>query len=324
VYYISPDGDDSGDGSANSPWRTLGQALAQGLQPGDAVYFRGGMYNPCDHDYTTATIAELKGTADAPITFSSAPGELATFDFYYGNEARACWPFYMKGDTQHIVFNGFRFQNTNPYWDVARAAVDNPTFSSQACDFTNPFWFGHPMGTESNGSNKPTHITIQNSQFNRTGTGSGYLNYWTFQGNTVTDTGGQPIYLVGHDNRVINNTFEQIRGIAIRIGNVYSADEDPANVHNNDRNTVIEGNTIHLTGIPTGWSDLGASCCPIDQGGTCGFSPKFDQSHGIVLFVKPESTNMHVVNNVITGASNDPIVDFSAGPGSVIENNTIH
>lgn len=78
--YVAPTGSDSVGYDANSiatPWATPHKAWAE-ARPGDVVYFRGGTY------VLTATIDTQSmgyhGTAEAPITFTSYPGETATVD----------------------------------------------------------------------------------------------------------------------------------------------------------------------------------------------------------------------------------------------------
>jgi hypothetical protein len=65
-------GDDGASGTEHAPWRTLGQALRR-LRPGDTLYLRGGTY----HERVSLT---RSGTAEAPITIGSFPGELAVLD----------------------------------------------------------------------------------------------------------------------------------------------------------------------------------------------------------------------------------------------------
>jgi hypothetical protein len=73
AYYLAPHGDDNNSGDPNSPWKTLAHALTK-LSPGDSLYLRGGVYY--EHDVTTG----LQGTAAAPITIQSFPGEHAILD----------------------------------------------------------------------------------------------------------------------------------------------------------------------------------------------------------------------------------------------------
>ena len=65
-------GDDGGDGSEKSPWKSLGNALHR-LQPGDTLYLRGGTYYE-------RVFPGKSGTEQSPITISSYPGELAIID----------------------------------------------------------------------------------------------------------------------------------------------------------------------------------------------------------------------------------------------------
>ena len=73
AYYVDPvRGDAAGDGSAKKPWKTI-EAAVKRLKAGDTLYLRGGTY------FESVTVA-LAGTAAAPITIRSAPGELAIID----------------------------------------------------------------------------------------------------------------------------------------------------------------------------------------------------------------------------------------------------
>jgi hypothetical protein len=65
-------GDDAKDGSEKAPWKTLVYAARQ-LKPGDTLYLRGGTY------YEKVALTR-SGTAEAPITLASYPGELAVID----------------------------------------------------------------------------------------------------------------------------------------------------------------------------------------------------------------------------------------------------
>lgn len=72
-YYVSPQGSDNNAGTLNSPWQTLEYALGK-LAPGDILNLRGGLY------YEHELNIDLKGTASAPITIQSYPGERAVID----------------------------------------------------------------------------------------------------------------------------------------------------------------------------------------------------------------------------------------------------
>ena len=65
-------GDDANAGTEAAPWKTLAFALRR-LKPGDTLYLRGGTY------YEKISPSR-SGTAEAPITIASFPGELAIVD----------------------------------------------------------------------------------------------------------------------------------------------------------------------------------------------------------------------------------------------------
>ncbi|MFC1752267.1 LamG-like jellyroll fold domain-containing protein [Thermoproteota archaeon] len=72
THYVSTAGNDLNDGSIDSPWATI-QHAADIVAADDTVYVRGGMYHQ-------EVIINTGGTPDAPITFSSYPGETAILD----------------------------------------------------------------------------------------------------------------------------------------------------------------------------------------------------------------------------------------------------
>lgn len=67
--FVSPGGNDTtGDGTRAKPFHSPGRAL-QGVRPGDAIRLLPGTYAP------GTFIAEVAGTAEAPIWLGGAPGE---------------------------------------------------------------------------------------------------------------------------------------------------------------------------------------------------------------------------------------------------------
>jgi hypothetical protein len=72
-YFVeAAKGDDANDGSKEKPWKTIQHGVRQ-LKPGDTLYLRGGTY------YEKVSLTQ-SGTAEAPITIASYPGELAILD----------------------------------------------------------------------------------------------------------------------------------------------------------------------------------------------------------------------------------------------------
>ncbi len=68
TLWVANSGDDSADGTASRPLRTIAQALDQ-AGPGDAIYLRAGMY-------VEAPQIRKSGREDAPIIVSCAPDAL--------------------------------------------------------------------------------------------------------------------------------------------------------------------------------------------------------------------------------------------------------
>lgn len=82
VLYVSPDGDDAADGTAEHPLATLAgardkvRALLPAADDGITVYFRGGEY-PVTGSVTFT--AEDSGSEGAPVTYRAYPGETPVF-----------------------------------------------------------------------------------------------------------------------------------------------------------------------------------------------------------------------------------------------------
>ncbi len=66
VAQRDPNADDTGPGTAERPWKSIGRA-AQELQPGDRVVIRDGIYRE-------RVVIKQSGTANQPIAFQAAPG----------------------------------------------------------------------------------------------------------------------------------------------------------------------------------------------------------------------------------------------------------
>ena len=72
AYFVSKKGSDSNTGTISSPWLTI-QHAANSVSAGATVYVFGGVYNESVNFVAS-------GTASAPITFQSYPGETAVID----------------------------------------------------------------------------------------------------------------------------------------------------------------------------------------------------------------------------------------------------
>src|SRR5580658_11215953 len=72
TFFVSKKGSDSNPGTIGSPWLTI-QHAANSVSAGATVYVSGGVYNE-------SVNFPASGTASAPITFESYPGQIAVID----------------------------------------------------------------------------------------------------------------------------------------------------------------------------------------------------------------------------------------------------
>lgn len=82
VYYIATTGNDSGEGTFDSPWYNLQKAV-DAMVPGDTIICRGGTYYPSmmkDGTKTTVRLTAL-GNVDKRLTIKNYPGEFPIFNF---------------------------------------------------------------------------------------------------------------------------------------------------------------------------------------------------------------------------------------------------
>src|SRR5262245_29781988 len=73
AVFAAPDGNDDNPGTLDRPFRTVARGAAA-LRPGMTLYLRAGVYRGATE------LRELRGTANAPITIRSYPGERAVLD----------------------------------------------------------------------------------------------------------------------------------------------------------------------------------------------------------------------------------------------------
>ena len=87
-YYVAVWGDDSNLGTYEKPWGTWQKAF-ESAQPGDTVYFRGGVWLPeehasganvCYYDPTATSPYGYNGTAENRIYYMNYPGETPILD----------------------------------------------------------------------------------------------------------------------------------------------------------------------------------------------------------------------------------------------------
>jgi hypothetical protein len=112
-FYVSPTGSASGNGSIGNPWDLLtafGQPAS--VQPGDTIWFRGGIYVPANPSWPSLE-CYLQGTVNAPIIVRAYPGERVIFQEnpQYSNSYDQTILFQQSGG--YVWFWGIEIRSTN-------------------------------------------------------------------------------------------------------------------------------------------------------------------------------------------------------------------
>lgn len=100
TYHVSPQGDDTGPGTASAPWRTLAHA-ADVVRPGDTIRFEPGVYREAIH------LKRGGRGPDAAIRFAGGVGVIID-----GRGVDAKHGFYAKG-LNHLILEDLEFRNWN-------------------------------------------------------------------------------------------------------------------------------------------------------------------------------------------------------------------
>ncbi len=109
-YYVSPNGNDSNPGTESLPWKTLAKA-GSAATAGVTVFIKQGVYRE-------RLVPVNSGTADAPITFTSYPGDSVTItgvgiEFPSGQSGDKWWSglIHVEG-LMYIKISGLRVVNS--------------------------------------------------------------------------------------------------------------------------------------------------------------------------------------------------------------------
>lgn len=235
VFYLAPDGDDSGSGGRGSPWRSIDRANA-GAGAGDAVVFRPGTYH--------GTIApESSGTPDAPIRFRSAARHAAVLAG--GGESR------LAVDLQHkrnISIEDFRIAPGDGPWmraDECNRLSVTGCYMEKASDAT-PFVLTRCI-----------HVRLLDNVFRKDRVGGNMCQvvectYVLIEGNAFARVGHCPLQISMTNNLVVrSNCFHNpwgrnyefwASGRALVEGNIVTEALDSA--HSADsraKNLLIDG-----------------------------------------------------------------------------------
>ena len=161
IRWVAPSGNDSGEGTYTSPWRTL-QYAVDNAQAGEIINVKAGTYVGCR--------IENSGTAAAPKTIASCTVGSAVINL--PNAARA------KHNGGMEIEN---FSARVSYWVVDGFTVDGVNRQYRAIDFRNA-----------------DNITIRNNivlQAYKTGIFSGFAEHALVENNVSHDNGEHGIYM---------------------------------------------------------------------------------------------------------------------------------
>lgn len=100
VVYVSPTGDDQGDGSEQAPFQTLAKAVSV-MQAGDTCYLRGGVYREVLKPKSNTTLLAYPG--EQPVVSACDP--LADWE-YLGNQLYAASMNWTLGDQNMVLVDG--------------------------------------------------------------------------------------------------------------------------------------------------------------------------------------------------------------------------
>ena len=110
--FVSPDGDDQGDGSLDHPWLSISLAISR-LGPGAMLTILEGTYQ-----VVPQIKAGVKGTADSIITVRGEPGGQVILDFNQANVGTSSYYPYTRGAVQiekasHMLFRDLKLMNSH-------------------------------------------------------------------------------------------------------------------------------------------------------------------------------------------------------------------
>lgn len=223
IYFVSTSGNDSGNGSFTSPWRTIPKAK-NSLAAGDIAYIEDGVSQTGTDDYNASLAIRTGGTAAAPMALVAYPNATATIgsnSMPYGLRTPA-----VSGTMNYWVIAGLTLHGTAAMdlfsvtgWKVVGNEFSCPNGSGQAaCVHTDTttnlkFWgnYVHDVGDSNGGIDKYYHAVYFTTNSNHIDAGWNTIvpnpNHSTTSGGCRAmqfySTGGADQYdLHVHDNLI--------------------------------------------------------------------------------------------------------------------------
>lgn len=181
TYYVSTAGSDSNPGTISLPFRSIQRGVNAAANPGDIVYLRGGVYQQGDPRVGSSQILiRNSGTAAAPITLASYPGEKAVIKYTWVDEAS--WDTQVYGRIAFTAWGGDKVPVG--YWVIDGLELDNTGIN---------FFSGR-------------NITVKNVYCHDAGICfGGNIYQCTFDGNIIDFTRSHGMYVSGTQNVFTNN-----------------------------------------------------------------------------------------------------------------------
>lgn len=312
-FYVSPYGNDNGDGSAGNPFATLAKAVsAMASSDIHTTYLEDGTYR------LTSTVNI--GSNNSGDTVAAAPGATAILDG--GGQLDTL--VHLNGASD-VTLQGLTFQNTGS----GRAALTLDGASGNhviANHFTDT---GEALLLNNGSSNN----TVSGNQLDNSGSSAVEVqdgsNANLFDSNIVNGTGaigtkGGGFFLHGvNDNVISHNLVENTAGIGIGIENW---DSDTINIGNS-----VIGNIVRNTNISADSTDSGAiyelgrsgidTQSVISDNYVIGNSQGSD-SHLMGIYLDDFTSGVNVKNNIVTGFDVDAM-QIHGGSNVTIHNNII-
>ena len=192
AWYVSPEGDDAGPGTADAPLATL-QAAADRVQPGQSILLLDGTHTEGGDDVALMALT-TSGTPDAWIRIAPAPDAAPEIRF---DRLRAL---VLKG-VSHVLVEGLHIVGVAPELDRREARAFAEAFDGT--DYTETKWFGVGIRLDPDDppaepdaaaevAGFPHHIILRDNVIHDcpgSGIATARADYLLIQGNTVYRNG---------------------------------------------------------------------------------------------------------------------------------------
>lgn len=241
TYYVSPDGNDTNNGSTSSPFKTISKAVEK-MNAGDTLLLRGGTY------YERLDLTK-SGNASSYYTIKAYPGETPILD---GSQAKDS----LSGDSA-LVFQG------NSYWKIDGLSIQNYHSAgiylkngANNINMNNLKIYSIDPLTDTNygcsaifSEGNVQNCSVTNSDIHNVGLKydrnwhhgiyiTGGAQYWKIDNNKIHDNGGSAIHLY-------NGSSFSGKNITITNNTLYNNHKTGLTMWTNANNNTIKNNIFY-------------------------------------------------------------------------------